>query len=335
MQNIKPMGNSSDWMRSLNKPINVTSFMQLSIPPMDWIVEGMFGASQVGYLYSGTGKGKSLNAMLLNYAIATGKPFGRYKVVKPRKVLYLDGEMHPIEFQNRLRRLNPTDKDYEKFINNFFYWNGLYGDGFPDLSDKESYKEFFLFCTEHEIDVVTIDNYFAMTRMKNYNDPQEVQKLEDNFVKVAKQWGIAILFIDHTNKSGNDYGTVTKLGFAEFALKISYDQESKMFTMSRTKGRSFNMDFEDMVYRISQEDNSIQVLDIESAKSDVEAKQVEKNLVGNEFKKIYTEDRSRSDVLREAMKNYGETKLSFETFRTCIPTWIADMGYESDISNNQ
>lgn len=335
MQSIKPDRNSSDWMRSLDKPINVTSFMQLPIPPMEWVVEGMFGVSQVGYLYSGTGKGKSLNAMLLNYSIATGKPFGRYKVSKPRKVLYLDGEMHPVEFQSRMQRMNLTDKDLEKFVTNFHYWNGLYGKDFPDLSNKDSYKEFFMFCTENDIEVVTIDNYFAMTRMKNYNDPQEVQKLEDNFVKVAKQWGIAILFVDHTNKSGSDYGTVTKLGFAEFALKISYDQETKMFTLSRTKARSFGMDFDDMVYRISPEDNSIYVLDIESAKTDTEAKQIEKNLVGNEFKKIYTEDESRSELLRQAMANYGETKLSFETFRSLIPLWIADMGYGTDIVDNQ
>ena len=295
----------------------------------------MFSTSQVGYLYSGTGKGKSLNAMLLNYCIATGKPFGRYRVPKPRKVLYLDGEMQPIEFQQRLLRLNLTDKDYEKFISNFFYWNGLYGEEFPDLSDKKSYAKFFNYCVQNDIKLATIDNYFAMTRMRNYNDPQEIQALEDNFVREAKKWGIAILFIDHTNKAGTDYGSVTKSGFAEFALKISYDQESEHYVLSRTKGRSLNMDFDDMVYKISKEDNSIHVLDIDSAKTNDEAKKIEKNLVGNEFKKIYTGEMSKSQALKEAMANYGETMLSFNTFRMQIPTWIADMGIDADISDNQ
>tara|TARA_R100001440_G_scaffold65121_1_gene85907 strand:- start:68 stop:1096 length:1029 start_codon:yes stop_codon:yes gene_type:complete len=334
------MAGDQNWTIRLEKPIDATSLFQLEIPPQEMVVDGMFAVGQCGHLYSGTGKGKSLNAQILGMCIATGKPFGSFKVPKARKVLYCDGEMHPSEWQQRLLRMDLTDKDFEKLIQNYYYWNGLHGKGFPDLSNPKSYKEFFLFCTENQIDVAIIDNYFCMTRMKDYNSPQEVQQLEDNFVKEAKKWDIAILFIDHTNKGGSNYGTIVKLGFAEFGIKVDYDKEPKIFTMSLEKGRSLNSSFDDMVYRISTEDNSIQVLDIASAKDKNEAKAIEKNRVGNIFKDMYVSGCNRSQTLKDAIKKYKETlkgedmQYQFETLRTFIALWVADLGINDDETIN-
>ena len=335
-------GNKSiqaQWAMKLRDPICVTSLHDLEIPPQDMIVDGMFAVAQVGYMYSGTGKGKSLNAQILGMCIATGKPFGSFRVPKPRRVLYCDGEMHPSEWQQRLLRMELTDKDYELCIQNYHYWNGLYGTDFPDLSDPKSYDKFFDFCMKDEIDLAIIDNYFCMTRMKDYNNPQEIQALEDMFVKQAKFRGIAIIFVDHTNKSGREYGNVTKLGFAEFAIKIDYDKEPKLFTMSLEKGRSLSTDFDDMVYRISPEDNSIEVLDIASAKNRDEAKAIEKNKVGNIFKSLYECGSNKTQILKDAIEKYKDEPevedmyYKFETLRSFIPVWIADLGINADEEN--
>jgi len=333
------MDGDQKWTLKLEKPIDVTSLFQLEIPPQEMVVNGMFAVGQCGTMYSGSGKGKSLNGQILGMCIALGKPFGTFTVPKARKVLYCDGEMHPSEWQQRLLRMDLTDKDFEKLIQNYYYWNGLHGKGFPDLSDPKSYKEFFLFCTNNGVDLAIIDNYFAMTRMNNYNDPQEIQTLEDNFVREAKKWDIAILFIDHTNKGGSNYGTIVKIGFAEFAIKIDYDKEPQIYTMTLEKGRSLSSDFEDMVYRISTEDNSIQVLDIASAKDKKEAKAIEKNRVGNIFKSMYEVGNNRSQILKDAIEKYKDEpdvedmQYQFETLRTFIPTWVADLGITDDEAN--
>ena len=332
------VGKKEVWEMRLEKPINVTSLYELEIPTQDMIVNGMFSVGQVGYLYSGTGKGKSLNAQILGMSVATGKPFGSFTVPKARKVLYCDGEMHPAEWRERLLRMDLSTRDFEKCIQNYFYWNGLKAEDFLDLSNPKTYKEFFLFCKKHGVDLAIIDNYFAMTRMGDYNSPQEVQALEDNFVKLAKNEGIAILFVDHTNKSGNEYGTITKLGFAEFAVKVDYDKEPKLFTMSLEKGRSLNSSFDDMVYRISTEDNSIKVLDIASGKDKKEAKAIEKNRVGNIFKDMYVTGCNRSQTLKDAIKKYKESlegedmQYQFQTLRTFVPTWEGDLGIDADKS---
>ena len=333
------MDGDNEWLVRLYRPIDVTSLYQLDIPPQEMIVEDMFAVAQCGHLYSGTGKGKSLNAQILGMCIATGKPFGNFRVPKARKVLYCDGEMQPVEWQERLKRMNLTQKDFEKCFENYYYWNGLHGRSFPDLSDPKSYDEFFRFCKQCEIDIAIIDNYFCMTRMKDYNSPQEVQNLEDNFVKEAKKMGIAILFIDHTNKGGGNYGTIVKLGFAEFAIKVDYDKEAQLYTMSCSKGRSLKSGFTDAVYRISTEDNSIQVLDIASAIDKKEAKAIEKNRVGNIFKSMYEVGDNRSQILKDAIEKYKDDldvedmQYQFETLRTFIPIWIADLGITDDEAN--
>ena len=109
--------------------------------------------------------------------------------------------------------------------------------------------------------------------------------------------------------------------------------------MSLEKGRSLSTDFEDMVYRISTEDNSIQVLDIASAKDKKEAKAIEKNRVGNIFKDLYVPGANRSQTLKDAIKMYKESlegqdmNYQFETLRTFIPTWVADIGITDDEAN--
>jgi len=331
-----------EWETKLADPINITSFHGLDIPEREWGIEGLFYIPEVTHVVSGTGCGKSLNAMLMCLSLATGKPFARYKVPKPRKVLYLDGEMHPKEFQTRIQRCSfMTDKDYERCIENFKYWSGLLGENFPDLSDPETYDYLIEYLVKNKIEVLVVDNYFCMTRMKDYNSPQEVQKLEDNFVKPIKALGIAIIFVDHLSKSGHEYGTIVKLGFTENSIRISYDKEAKIFSLSNMKARSLESDIDDLVYRISPEDNSITVLDFELAKDPKESKAIEKNRIGNEFKKSYQDGMNRSDCLRKAMETYKEKYelndclYSFQTLRGFITEWVADVGYVDDGVVNQ
>lgn len=327
----------SRWEKDLGNPIDLTSLHNLEIPEREWGIEGLFYLPEVTHVTSNTGCGKSLNVMLMCIALATGKPFARYRVPKPRRVLYLDGEMHPKEFQMRIQRCTwMTDKDFEKCIKNFKYWNGLYGENFPDLSKPDTFEWLFEYLQSNEIEVLVVDNYFCMTRMKDYNSPQEVQALEDNFVKQVKAMGIAIIFVDHLAKSGTEYGTVTKLGFTENAVRISYDKEAKMYSLINKKARSLGSDIDDLVYRISPEDNSITVLDYELAKDPKEAKAIEKNRVGNEFKKIYKQGDIKSAKLKEAIDVYkekyeiSELHYTYQSLRTFINEWVADIGYVDD-----
>ena len=330
-----------DWQKKLAEPIDLAALSKLDIPKMDWIVENMFAVGQSGLLTSSTGKGKSLNAQLLGMQIALGKPFGHYLVSKPRKVMYLDGEMHPIEFKERQDRCSwITDRDWEKLTQNFYYWNKLYGENFPDLSDKETWSYIQTKVVQEEFDLVIIDNYFSMTRMKDYNAPQEAQKLQDLFIDPLKAFGISILMVDHLSKSGHEYGTIVKQAGVEFILRISYDKESGLFTLASQKGRSLGMGQSDMTYRISTEDNTITALDIESvAVNTKEHKLVTKNLIGNKFKELYEKGAVKTDVLKEAIAMYmeeaeitdiGDLGFKFQTLRTFIPLWLSEMGYEGD-----
>ena len=334
--------NNLDWQVKLNEPIDLASFHSLDIPEMDWVVSDMFAVSQSGLLTSSTGKGKSLNAQMLSICIATGKPFGSFFVPKPRKTLYLDGEMHPKEFQDRERRCSwITDRDWEKLTQNLFYWSKLYGKNFPDLSDEKTWERLISFCMKEKIEVLIVDNYFSMTRMKDYNAPQEAQKLQDLFIDPLKAFGISILMVDHLNKSGTEYGTLVKQAGVEFILRISYDKESQLFTMASQKGRTLGMGQKDMVYRITTDGNEVVALDMESAKTLSEQKAIEKNKIGNKFKELYEDGYNKSQTLRDAMEAYKKDAdidkllFKFDSLRNEIPLWIADMGFETELLKNQ
>jgi hypothetical protein len=65
----------------------------VAVPPRELILGGWFKQGDLGFIYGARGLGKTWLAMLLARKCAEGGSVAEWNVHKPRRVLYVDGEM--------------------------------------------------------------------------------------------------------------------------------------------------------------------------------------------------------------------------------------------------
>lgn len=95
------------------KPVIYTldSLLHANFPPRDDLLlyedgTAVFKEGDIWQLYAKRGMGKSFMAMGLSLALATGTRFCCWHSPRPRKVLYIDAEMHADEIQQRANEMS-------------------------------------------------------------------------------------------------------------------------------------------------------------------------------------------------------------------------------------
>src|SRR5262245_49426910 len=83
------------------RPIDMANYNSLPLeemmkekpPAIEYVFYPCMPTQGICWVYAATGMGKTMFTLNLAYAIASGGKFLNYSCPKPRKVLYVDGEM--------------------------------------------------------------------------------------------------------------------------------------------------------------------------------------------------------------------------------------------------
>src|SRR5262249_22729908 len=81
--------------------VNEKQFLTMQIPPREHILEAIIQTQSTNMLFSKRGVGKTYISLGIAAAVAAGSKFLRWQAPKPRRVLYVDGEMPAITMQER------------------------------------------------------------------------------------------------------------------------------------------------------------------------------------------------------------------------------------------
>jgi hypothetical protein len=91
------------------RAVTVNEFLNMQLPKREMLLAPFLPSQGLGLLYAKRGVGKTHVALGIACAVATGGIFLKWQAPRPRKVLYIDGEMPAAAMQERLLRISVTE----------------------------------------------------------------------------------------------------------------------------------------------------------------------------------------------------------------------------------
>lgn len=176
------------------------------------ILDPVLHEGGLGWLYAAEKLGKTWLALTLAHTVATGGSFGPWQAPERRKVLFIDGEMHPDDLDTAMAAVSRGHGDGETLP-----FSALCAKRTPsgqiNLLDPDWRKEIIGMAAD--FDLLILDNFYSLTN----NVAGEFQEVLE-FLQELRSNGTAILVIDHTNREGVLQGTHTKERAAETVIEL-------------------------------------------------------------------------------------------------------------------
>jgi hypothetical protein len=199
---------------------NLLDFVTLDIKPRERILSPWLLTQSVNMLYAWRGIGKTHVALGIAYAVATGGSFLKWKADRPRKVLFLDGEMPAAAMQARLKGLVASsdvdfDPDYFRLVTPDLQ------DGFmPDLAT--SYGQEAIDDIVDGAELIVVDNLSSLARSGGRENDAESWLPIQPWALRQRQQGRSVLFIHHSGKGGAQRGTSKKEDILDTVLTLKH-----------------------------------------------------------------------------------------------------------------
>ena len=221
--------------------VDIGEFLSLDIPPREMVVDPVIPTQGLVMLYARRGVGKTHVAIGLAYAVASGGDFLKWTTPKPRRVLYVDGEMPAIAMQERFAAIAlnaepEADPSYLRLIT-----PDLQGDfGIPDLTTEEGQAEI----DRHmdDVEFLILDNLSTLCRSGRENEAESWQTMQDWGLRLRRQ-GVSVLFVHHSGKGGQQRGTSRREDVLDTIIRLEHStdykaQEGARFEVHLDKART-------------------------------------------------------------------------------------------------
>jgi len=201
--------------------IPLNDFLAMEIPPTEFILEPWLGTRSLNMLHAKRGVGKSHVGLAIAYAVATGTTFLNWKAPKSRKVVYLDGEMSATTVLTRLKAVasaNPCDQLLHK--NLVLFTPDKHLGPMPDLSQRQWHMAVKDLVGDAEL--VIVDNLSCLARSGGSENDAESWNVLADWAMDMRRNGVAVLFLHHSGKSGQQRGTSRKEDILNVVLNLKH-----------------------------------------------------------------------------------------------------------------
>ncbi|WP_144186617.1 AAA family ATPase [Elioraea rosea] len=186
-------------------PVTAAELLAMDLPPREMLFDPVIPTSGLVLLYGPRGMGKTYVALSIAYAVASGGGALRWQAPKPRRVLYLDGEMPAATLKERLRALvlandrRPPDDEFLRFLPADLFELGL-----PNIASEEG-RALIKRCSA-DVDLVILDNLSCLASGMRENEADDWQPMQDVLLSLRRA-GVAVLTVHHAGKGGQQRGT--------------------------------------------------------------------------------------------------------------------------------
>lgn len=201
---------------------------ELSAEPPSWLLDEFIGESVLTLIHGTQGHGKSMLALWIAKAIATGSELlGRKGTGYGRPVIFVDKENPQSIVRKRLEAIGALD------LKNLFYWgewrypnrppNSFGNKTLDDLADLG--RPFFIF-----------DSLSSFEEGLDENLPAQMQVVMQKAHLLAFH-SAGVLVLHHDNKDGSFRGATPITAVPEMAIHLYQNENTRHITLSETKFR--------------------------------------------------------------------------------------------------
>lgn len=236
--NLSVLGTDSNTSEKTLVSISLSDFLAIEIEPQEAILEPWLNSKSLNMLHAKRGVGKTYVGLSIAYAVATGTNYLKWKAPKARKVVYLDGEMSSYTLQSRLKAISDaTPCEQVLHLNLNILTPDLQRGPIPDLADKKWHDTVRGLIGDAEL--VIVDNLSCLARSGGpENDADSWNVLADWALKLRRE-GVAVLFMHHSGKSGQQRGTSRKEDILNVVINLKHPAD-----YSPDMGAYFELHFE-------------------------------------------------------------------------------------------
>jgi len=177
---------------------------KIAVPPREQILGEWLKQGDLGFIYGARGLGKTWLAMHMARQCAEGGSVADWKVHKPRRVLYIDGEMPFDSIRERDAALTtaPADGIYYLQHEALFHLTGQV----LNLTNPAVQAALLEKCKQDGIEILLLDNLSCLFAGIKENDADAWELVLPWLLEMRRN-RIAVVFIAHAGRNGFMRGT--------------------------------------------------------------------------------------------------------------------------------
>lgn len=198
---------------------NAGTFLAQQFPEREALVAPWLRQRQNSLLYAPSGIGKSFLAWSIALAVSGGGSLGLWKAPKPRKVLFVDGEMDAQDLWERLKGMLDAAPAIDvgavkRNLELLARQRQKPGIEFPDLDKADGRAAVLGIARTLRAELVVLDNFSTLCAVDEENAASSWNGMQ-HFLIALKQEGVASLLVHHSRKGGREkdsYRGTSKMG---------------------------------------------------------------------------------------------------------------------------
>jgi putative DNA primase/helicase len=219
----------------------LAEFCRINFAPREYVLAPVLPERGLAMLYAGRGIGKTRVGMGLSYAAASGGDFLRWRAAKPRRVLYVDGEMPAEMMKERALAMmaaaphRPPDEEFFRLLA-----MDLQGLGTSINLARPEHQA----AVEDRLEgaeFLVLDNLSTLVNGGRENDAESWDGMQSWLLHLRRR-GVSVLLVHHAGRSDNARGTSKREDVLDTVIYLrrpdDYDaEEGARFEVHITKGR--------------------------------------------------------------------------------------------------
>ena len=190
--------------------VTAAELLTMEFPPREMVLDPIIPSQGLVMVHSKRGVGKTYLGLGIAYAVATGTEFLRWSAPRPRKVLYVDGEMPATSMQERLLAIvagsdgsGPPSDDYLRICN-----PDLQDFSIPTLASTDG--QLAVEAEMADAELIVLDNISTLCGTHMSENEAESWTPIQQWVLSLRRKGVSVLMMHHSGKRGAQRGTSSR-----------------------------------------------------------------------------------------------------------------------------